>query len=42
MTVRQLEGISDYIIKYLGDKGSNEMLIEKRLCSKLKKSIKTG
>ena len=40
MTARQLEGISDYIIKYLGDKEINEMLIERRLYFKLKKTLK--
>ena len=40
MTARQLEDISDYVIKYLGDKGNNEMLIEKRLYSKLEEVLK--
>ena len=40
MTAKQLDDISNYIIKYLGDKGNNEILIEKRLYSKLKKTLR--
>ena len=40
MTAKQSENISDYIIRYLGDKENNEILIEKRLYFKLKKTLK--
>ena len=40
MTAKQLEGISDYVMRHLGDKGSDEMLIEKRLCSKLEEALR--
>ena len=40
MTAKQSESISDYIIRYLGDKGVNEILIERRLYFKLKKALK--
>ena len=40
MTASQLGSISDYIIKYLDDKKSNEILIEKRLYSKLEKTLR--
>ena len=40
MIARQLESISDYVIKYLGDKGNDEILIERRLYSKLKEALR--
>ena len=40
ITTSQLDNISDYIIKYLDDKESDEILIEKRLYSKLEKVLK--
>ena len=40
MTAKQLENISDYIIKHLDDKRNNEILIENRLYFKLKKTLK--
>ena len=40
ITARQSEDISDYIMRHLGDKKSNEILIEKRLYSKLEKALK--
>ena len=40
MTARQSDCISNYIIRYLDDKEINEILIERRLYSKLKKTLK--
>ena len=37
---RQLKNIFDYIIRYLGNKGNNELLIQKRLYSKLEETLK--
>ena len=36
----QSDNILNYIIRYLGDEENNEILIERRLYSKLKKTLK--
>ena len=40
MIVSQSDNIFNYIIRYLGDEENNEILIERRLYSKLEKALK--
>ena len=40
IAVSQFDNIFNYMIKYLGDKGNDEILIERRLYSKLEEVLK--